>query len=330
MTGCEPRPTVLIVDDSPTNIGVLNHALAADYRILFATRGQEALDLAATQKPDLILLDITMPDMDGYQVCARLKEAPATRGIPVIFVTARDQARDEEIGLEVGAVDYLTKPIRPTIVRLRVRNHLELKWHRDRLEHLSMMDGLTGIANRRHFDTRFEQDWQRGQSATLPLSLVLIDLDHFKLYNDLLGHMAGDDCLRRVSALLAETCGDHPTALVARYGGEEFACLLPDTDLAAARRISVGINDRLRAAAIPHQGSTTAGRVTVSQGIATRIPTPYEPRGVLLEAADRALYRAKAAGRNRIATDDGDAETTDAAPALTERSTPEDTQGMTR
>ena len=223
------RQTVLIVDDAPANIEVLSEALSDEYEVLFATSGQDALDVAAEQHPDLILLDVMMPEMDGYEVCTRLKGDTKTQTIPIIFVTAMDHEEEETKGLNVGAIDYLAKPIRPAIVRARVRNHLELKRYRDNLECLSSTDGLTGIANRRRFDEFLDREWLRARRCQTPLSLILMDIDLFKGYNDHYGHLAGDDCLRHLAREMT-ACLRRPTDLVARYGGEEFACLLPDTD----------------------------------------------------------------------------------------------------
>ena len=155
----EQRATLLVVDDMIENIEILNNVLSDHYRVLFATNGSDALAVAREQLPDLILLDVLMPEMDGREVCARLKQNPDTREIPVIFVTAKDQEEDEEIGLQLGAVDYLTKPVRPGIVKLRVGIHLELKRYRDFLATLSLTDCLTGIPNRRRFDEFLKSEW---------------------------------------------------------------------------------------------------------------------------------------------------------------------------
>jgi diguanylate cyclase (GGDEF)-like protein len=291
--------TILIVDDTPENIEILLEALNGDYEVLFATCGQEALDIALEQNPDLILLDVIMPEMDGYETCARLKQDRRTQGIPVIFVTSLDQEEDEARGLGVGAIDYLTKPIRPAIVKARVRNHLELKRYRDFLENLSLTDGLTGISNRRRFDDGLENEWRRAMRNQTPLSLILLDIDLFKGYNDHYGHLAGDDCLRQLARVLAG-CARRPADLIARYGGEEFACLLADTDTDGAMRVAIQMRDKLNSLNIPYATSPITDHVTLSLGVASLIPmigqSPYD----LIRQTDAFLYAAKRNGRNQV------------------------------
>jgi len=293
------RQTVLIVDDTPANIEVLHRILSLEYDILFATSGQDALALLADQTPDLILLDIMMPEMDAYEVCRRLKAGPHTCNIPVIFITSLSEEDDETHGLEVGAIDYISRPISTPIVKARVRNHLELKRFRDVLENLSAMDGLTGIPNRRHFDEFLNQEWLRGCRSRGPLSVCMMDVDFFKRFNDLYGHAAGDNCLRRVATALASVIC-RPADFVARYGGEEFVCVLPDTDADGAVALAEKFRDSVAALRIPHADSTAATHVTISGGLATAIPTEDSCPAQLLDAADRLLYKAKHAGRNQI------------------------------
>jgi diguanylate cyclase (GGDEF)-like protein len=245
-----------------------------------------------------------MPDMDGYEVCRRLKAHPRTRNVPVIFITALNEESDETHGLEVGAIDYISKPISAPIVKARVRNHLELKRYRDILENLSTLDGLTGIANRRRLDECLTQEWLRGRRNQSPLSVCLLDIDFFKRFNDRYGHAAGDDCLRRVALALASVTR-RAADLVARYGGEEFVCVLPDTDAAGAALLADRCRAAVAALAIPHVESNAAKHVTVSGGVATETPTDESSPAHLLEAADRLLYQAKHAGRNRILRPNG-------------------------
>lgn len=292
--------TILIVDDTPGNIEILASVLK-DYELLVATSGEEALELAAAANPDLILLDVVMPDIDGFELCRRLKADDNTRKIPIIFVTAMNQEVDEALGLDIGAIDYITKPISAPIVKARVRNHLELKRSRDILERQSMIDGLTGVANRRRFDEFLEQEWRRAMRNRLPISLILLDVDFFKRYNDKYGHLAGDDCLRKVARVIAQMLY-HPADLVVRYGGEEFACILPETDTSGAVEVAQRLKDGVETLQIPHGRSTVAGYVTISLGVATAIPHPDTPPTLLIEAADRLLYEAKHAGRNRVYT----------------------------
>jgi len=293
------RHTILIVDDMPANIEVLDNVLADDYEILFATTGADAVEIATDQLPDIILLDVVMPDMDGYEVCARLKANPQTRDIPIIFITAMNQEEEESRGLNAGGIDYITKPIRPSIVRARVRNHLELKQYRDYLKELSALDGLTGIANRRKFDECLDYEWRRARRNQTPISLLMVDIDFFKSYNDHYGHLAGDDCLKRLAQILKETAR-RPADLAARYGGEEFALLLPETDIAGALRVAERLQERIKSAHIPHEFSPVASHVTLSIGVAATVPSDSQLSQQLIESADSCLYAAKKGGRNRI------------------------------
>lgn len=293
------KQTVLIVDDMPSNIEILEGVLGDDYEVLFATNGKDALDIAASQNPDLILLDIVIPDMDGYEVCARLKANTRTQDIPVIFVTAMDQEEDESKGLNAGVIDYITKPIRPAIVKARVHNHLELKRYRDSLKTLSMMDGLTGIPNRRQFDQALENEWRRARRNQAPLALLMMDIDFFKAFNDHYGHLAGDDCLRQLAKGLADILR-RPADLVARYGGEEFVALLPETNTEGALDAAVRIQAKLKQLNIPHAHSSVANCVTLSIGVASVIPTDTLTVVDLIKSADDCLYAAKKSGRNTI------------------------------
>ncbi|HET9483315.1 MAG TPA: diguanylate cyclase [Xanthomonadales bacterium] len=290
------RPRVLIVDDEPANIHVLAEALQGAYDIRFATDGTKALELAASTDFDLVLLDVVMPGMDGLEVLRRLKAEPATVNLPVIFVTAMNEVRDEERGFALGAVDYITKPISPPIVRARVRTHVELKRQRDLLEERAFIDGLTGIANRRRFDDELDHRWRAAQRTGAALTVMLVDVDHFKQFNDNYGHGPGDDCLRRVAGAL-EAVFSRGEDLAARYGGEEFAVIVPGGDGSAqASRLIAGIRE-LR---VPHAFSSAADHVTVSVGAVETVPAPQSAPKQALELADKLLYEAKQGGRNRV------------------------------
>ena len=294
----QPRPRLLVVDDQPVNVQALYQTFAADHQVLMATSGEQALLLCATRQPDLVLLDVVMGDMDGLTVCRKLKANPATCDIPVIFVTAHHDEAAETRGLEAGAVDFISKPINPAIVRARVKTHLTLKAQADQLRQWVYIDGLTGVHNRRHFDERLLMECSRAQRQHAALSVLLIDVDHFKHYNDHYGHQAGDLCLRQIAVTLKAQLG-RSTDLVARYGGEEFVCLLPDTELASAMMLARQIGVAVQAQAIAHQASPVADVVTISVGVCSK------PAGVdgdaqqLLRGADAELYAAKAQGRNR-------------------------------
>lgn len=293
------KQNILIVDDMTSNIEVLNGVLGSDYEIMFATSGKEALEMASSHIPDLILLDIVMPDMDGYEVCARLKADAVTRDIPIIFVTAKDQEEDESKGLNAGVIDYITKPIRPSIVRARIRNHLELKRYRDSLKALSMVDGLTSIPNRRQLDEALDNEWRRARRNQTPLSVLMMDIDYFKAYNDHYGHLAGDDCLRQLARGLSDVVR-RPADLVARYGGEEFVFLLPDTGAGGAINAANRVQEKVKLLNIPHAYSSVANHVTLSIGVATMVPTDKQTVIDLIKQADECLYDAKQSGRNTV------------------------------
>ncbi len=298
MNEARNKSTILIVDDVPANIKVLGETLKADYKIRLATDGEKALKMArSSSPPDLILLDIVMPKMDGYEVCKLLKKDTTTKNIPVIFITAMAEEEDETKGLAYGAVDYITKPFSLPIVKARIKTHLELKRHRDLLETLSTLDGLTAIPNRRRFDEILKIEWLRGLREASPLSLIMLDIDHFKLYNDNYGHIEGDDCLKKVARCLS-TSMSRPGDFVARYGGEEFAVILPATDAEGAITVAATLLQRVTGLGIPHAHSPVAECISISIGVATMLPERDLSPTILIEKADRCLYSAKESGRN--------------------------------
>ncbi len=298
------KQKILITDDIPANITVLGEVLREEYEIIIATNGEKALEIAASEdSPDLILLDIMMPGMDGYEVCRRLKEDEKTIGIPVIFITAKNEIDDETRGLDLGAVDYITKPFQIPIVKARVRTHLELKRKNDILENIAALDGLTGIPNRRQFDETVQREWLRCLRQGVPLSLIMMDIDFFKKYNDAYGHTAGDECLRRV-ALALKSSVRRAADLMARYGGEEFAAILPDTHSEGAAFVAERIRSSVESEGIPHEYSEVADHVTLSVGAATKIPQMGSTASEIIEAADKMLYEAKDGGRNSVRSTD--------------------------
>jgi len=307
------RHKVLIVDDTLTNIEILHKILQCDYEVFFAKNGRDCLRVVRREMPDLILLDIMMPEMDGYQVCTQLKADPLTARIPVIFITAMGSEEDETRGLECGAIDYLTKPISPPIVRARVRNHLELKHSRDlveavsreladknlELKRLAREDGLTGLANRRHFNEMLEAEIKRAFRTRQYLSLIMCDVDYFKRYNDHYGHVAGDKCLQTIGATLLSTfmrAGDLP----ARYGGEEFAVILPDTAPENAVKLAEKLRGKIFDRAMPHPFSGAGEVVTLSLGVVGAQVSAERNAEWFIGAADRALYLSKESGRNQV------------------------------
>src|ERR1700728_3458009 len=246
-----PRPRLLIVDDQPLNIRLLNQVFQADCEVFVATSGEDARAFCRDQLPDLILLDVVMPGLDGYEVCRRLKRDPRTREVPVVFVTAQSDPAEEEDGLAAGAVAFIAKSASANVMRARVNTLMTLKRQTDLLQSMARIDGLTGVCNRRHFDEKLDAEWRRCTRSGTPLALILIDLDHFKLFNDYYGHQAGDACLQQVAACLKrQFTRSHD--LVARYGGEEFVCVLPETPLAGAEAKAHALEGAIRELKIGH------------------------------------------------------------------------------
>jgi diguanylate cyclase (GGDEF)-like protein len=294
------KPQILVVDDDPTNIIILADILEETYDLLVATDGATAIALAETHDLDLILLDVMMPGLTGYEVCRHLKTLEKTADIPVIFVTGLGEDDAEMQGLSAGAVDYLSKPINPSIVERRISNHIELKRARDRLSQLAMIDALTGLRNRRALDQALELECQRFRRARAgTLSVILIDIDHFKRFNDTYGHPAGDACLRQVGMVIRNTV-QRASDVAARYGGEEFAAVLAETPYQGAITVAEQIRTGIERLALPHAGSPTAGIVTASLGVVTVDAGSEVSPGILIAAADTLLYGAKNQGRNRV------------------------------
>jgi len=291
---------VLVADDDAVNREVLGDLLKPEYSVLLARNGAQTLERAARHLPDLILLDVLMPDMDGYEVLRRLRAAPQTAHISVIFISGLNRPEDEANGLRMGAADYITKPFNPTVVMARVALHLQVLRQRRMLERLANIDGLTELANRRRFDEMYALEWQRARRSGRPLSVALLDIDAFKQYNDRYGHPAGDRALRSV-ARAAGAAMRRPADLAARYGGEELVLLMPETEALDAQRMIAQLAAAVSGLGIVHEASNVAPVLTVSVGGATLCADSGEQQSELFEAADAALYRAKQAGRNRIA-----------------------------
>lgn len=299
----EDRAKVLLVDDSVSNIQVLNEILCEDYEIFFATNGKQAIQMALEQKPDLIVLDVIMPQMDGYMVCEHLKSMQETKEIGVIFVTSLNDVEDEAKGLQMGAIDYIVKPYSAHIVRARMHNHIELIQHRKMLSSLSTTDGLTAIANRRQFDQVLHRELHRAIRQQEAITLMLIDIDNFKKYNDLYGHVNGDECLKEIAAVLDDS-RVRMTDFVARYGGEEFAIILPNTVLDGAMVVAEKVLNAIRGLGIEHGDNCDYGVVTASIGVYSAVPEFDAVKEQLIQLADEALYKAKSQGRNRVVISD--------------------------
>jgi diguanylate cyclase (GGDEF)-like protein len=294
----EPQK-VLVADDDPVNRQVLAELLKPEYTVLLAKNGEQALERATRHAPDLILLDVLMPDLNGYEVLRRLRADPQTERISVIFISGLNRPEDEASGLKMGASDYIAKPFNATVVMARVALHLQLVRQRRMLERLANIDGLTELANRRRFDELYAMEWQRAQRNGWPLSIAVLDIDCFKQYNDLYGHPAGDRALRAV-ARAASAWMRRPADLAARYGGEELVLLLPETGAQHARDVAEDLRASIADLQIAHEASKAGAVVTVSIGGATLGQNGAESAAELLEAADAQLYRAKQGGRNRV------------------------------
>ena len=290
--------SVLIVDDENSNIMALTHILSPDYAVYAAKNGQNAVTAAEKHLPDVILLDIVMPEMDGYAVMSALKNSETTQKIPVIFITGLSNADDEEKGLKMGAADYISKPFSPAIVKLRVNNQIKMLNQFRIIEQISMIDQLTSIPNRRGFDSRMDMEWIRAIRENTPTSILIMDVDKFKVYNDTYGHQQGDVVLQAVAKTVSQSL-NRPGDFAARWGGEEFVVLLPNTDLAGAQNIAEKIRLNISKAVIPCVDSTET-KVTVSIGVKTQLPGQGVSRENLLAEADKALYQAKESGRNRV------------------------------
>ncbi|MBF0377662.1 MAG: diguanylate cyclase [Desulfamplus sp.] len=298
------KARILIVDDEKMNIKVLVDLLKDDYSLVLARNGEQALKFSfQNPPPDLILLDVVMPEMGGYEVIKALKENDLTKDVPVIFITALNSVEDEEHGLKLGAVDYITKPFSPPIVKMRIHNHLRFVHQHKLLDKLAYLDPLTEIPNRRRFDEMFPKEFSRATRNGTPLSVGMLDVDFFKQYNDHYGHAMGDRTLQSIGSAL-ENALKRPADVVARYGGEEFVIILPETDADAAQQVAERVRRAVMALNIPHLYSRVSESVSISIGFITFYPkkvlTSAPSAQAIMEQADKNLYIAKQNGRNRV------------------------------
>ncbi len=293
------RAVILIVDDEISNIEIMNATLEDTYEVCFAMSGEQALAVARTVLPDLVLLDVMMPEIDGYEVCRTLKADPLLADVPIIFTTSLGDQEAEARGLSFGAIDYITKPIQPVTLRARVHNHIELKQLRDQLAELTVTDALTGLTNRRGLEQTLDAETARLARTGDWLSVIMLDIDYFKLFNDTYGHPAGDRCIAMVAAALKRAMC-RASDRTARYGGEEFACILPGTDSEAAMMVAQNIHAQVQSLNIPHRESKVSPWVTVSLGVTTARCLPGMAADLWIADADRQLYLSKSGGRNRI------------------------------
>jgi diguanylate cyclase (GGDEF)-like protein len=294
------REKILIVDDNKQNIDLLLDLFKDDYKVAVAITPERALKAARGEpRPDIILLDILMPGMDGYEVCSLLKQDEATQHIPIIFVTAVSEVMDEAKGFALGGVDYITKPFHPPMVKARVQMQLNLKRKQELLEEFAFIDALTEIPNRRRLEEVLDREWHRASRSGKPLSLLFLDIDHFKQYNDSYGHGRGDEALRRMAQEIQRNlkrAGD----FVARYGGEEFVVVLPYTDEETANSTARMLSEAVDGLHIVHESSPVAPHLTVSIGVVPVQPCTGQSIEQVMQILDKAMYEAKSEGRHRI------------------------------
>ena len=319
---------ILIVDDTPENLTVLRQMLTEHgYRVRPALSGDIALKAVQADIPDLVLLDVMMPGMDGFEVCCKLKADENTHDVPVLFISALNETEDKVKGFQVGGVDFITKPFHTAEVLARVETHLTIRNMQKKieaqnlqlmneiderkraekaleevnlkLEVLASMDGLTEIPNRRQFDNYLQQEWKRMMREQTSIAVILCDIDFFKRYNDEYGHVAGDKCLKQVAQGIRRAV-KRPTDLVARYGGEEFAVIMSNTDIAGAITVAEEIKKELKTLKIPHAKSDVGQHVSLSMGIDSLVPGQSDKPDLFVNSVDKYLYQAKEAGRDRI------------------------------
>jgi two-component system, chemotaxis family, response regulator WspR len=316
-----PKVTVLLVDDQLIIVEAIRRMLAgqADIELHYVTDAGKALEKAHAVRPSVIIQDLVVPGTDGFQVIRSYRDDPEVRDVPVIVLSAREDAKLKAHSFAVGANDYLVKLPDQLELLARVRYHSaayisrlerddafrrlresqeQLEHANDELQKLAALDGLTGIGNRRRFDETLRAEWQRALRNKKPLSLLMCDVDKFKVYNDSLGHQAGDHCLKKVAAALT-SCLKRPADLAARYGGEEFALLLPDTAIDGAELLAETCRAHVERMALDHPGEGCSV-VTLSLGVASIVPASHNKLEDLIASADKALYASKEAGRNRV------------------------------
>ena len=290
--------TILIVDDEKTNLDILGSILSPAYNLIISRSGTRALELAKESQPDLILLDVLMPDMTGFEVIEKIKESEITARIPVIFITGLSSDEDEERGFFLGAVDYITKPFNKAIVKARVNTHIRIVDQMRTIEKTGLVDMLTKIANRRGFEERLNVEWNRALREKTPISILVMDLDDFKNYNDTYGHQQGDVALKAFADTASKSLL-RGVDFAARWGGEEFVILLPGTNVDGAEEIAERVRKNIEELVIPADDGTKT-KITVSIGVNSIIPTTTSLTKDFIEKADQALYKAKETGRNRF------------------------------
>ena len=293
------RCTILAIDDESTTLEVLEAIFASDMDFIAAGSGEEGLNRALTDLPDLILLDLIMPNIGGFEILDTLKKNTETRNIPVIVITADTEETTEERCFNLGAADFVSKPFKSVIIKARVRNQLQVVSQFRTIERLGLIDPLTNIRNRRSFNDRLNTEWRRCLREKTPLSFLMVDVDKFKIYNDTYGHPQGDTLLKSL-AVVFESLVRRPADIIARLGGEEFGLLLPDTSLKPAMEIAENIRSSVELLRVLTADGKSETKATVSIGVAALVPAEDIQVNDLITRADECLYQAKTSGRNRV------------------------------
>lgn len=290
---------LLVIDDNNLQLEILKDILETSYIIKVCTNGLDGLEKAKLLQPSLILLDVIMPGMDGFDVLIQLKKHNTTKDIPVILITSLSDVGNEEKGLILGAVDYITKPFNPSIVKARVNTHTQLYAYRRTIEKMAKQDALTGIPNRRYYDEISKIEWIQAIKSQKPISIALFDIDYFKKYNDTYGHIKGDIVLKQVADTISLIFANSRN-FSARYGGEEFVCIMSDTNKEQGYSICQSLCQKIQELHIPHETSITNKFLTVSIGGITVIPQKEDSYSIYFEIVDNMLYKAKNSGRNQV------------------------------
>ena len=293
------RNKIMIVDDENINLAVLSQILSPEYDLVSAMNGQDALKCVEENQPDLILLDVAMPDMNGFDVLRKLKSSDITREIPVLIIAGQNNPEDEEKSFLLGAVDYTAKPFNNTIVMTRVETQLQIVRQAKTIEQLNREDLLTGLPNRRSFDSHAELEWKRAIREKKPISLLAIDIDRFEAYNEKYGHMQGDEYLKAAAEVFPK-CARRPADISARLSSDEFGILLPDTIWESALLIAENIRKAIKSTILPTVDGKAETSVTVSIGLVTKTPRFNDRLSEFLRIATDCMYEAKLAGRDRI------------------------------
>lgn len=293
------KSKVLLVDDSPLIRKILSDMLENDYEVITSHSGLDGYEKAILQQPDIILLDVVMPELDGIETCKMIKKNKATEFIPIIFITSLDEAQDEMKGLEAGAIDYITKPFSEGIVKARIKNHLELKKHRDRLAFLSVYDELTTLYNRRWFDMVAQKQWNYAIAKKSYFSICIVEIDQFEMYNDDYGTYMGDECLKKVSKCIKDLMKEG-NDIAARLRGKKFICLLPGADFDDITKAANRIHNEVLDLKIPFQYSTISDYISLSGGAGAIVPTETDDLNEFIKSVDELCYESRRAGGNRM------------------------------